>query len=91
MTGFLLDTNVPSELVRSLPDPKVKAWVLAQDNRSLFLSVVSIGELRKGFTIMPDRKRRAQLEVWLDKRLLPLFADRVLPVTQAICKQMGRT
>jgi toxin FitB len=62
MTGFLLDTNVPSELVRSSPDPKVKAWVLAQDNRLLFPRVGTIGELQKGFTIMPDSKRRARLE-----------------------------
>ena len=48
MTGFLVDTNVPSELVRPQPALKVTAWVAAQSLSSLFLSVVSFGELRKG-------------------------------------------
>ncbi len=87
MSGFLLDTNVPSELVRSLPDPKVRDWVLAQKKSELFLSVVSVGELRKGFTIMPDSKRRTQLETWLEKDLLPLFDGRILPVTQAVAER----
>jgi len=47
--GFLLDTNIPSELMRQRPEPKVKGWVAAQGIRALFLSVVSIGELETGF------------------------------------------
>jgi len=54
MSGFLLDTNVPSELMLSSPDPGVQRWVLKQDNESLFLSVVSIGELLKGISILPQ-------------------------------------
>ena len=48
MTGFLLDTNIPSELVRPQPEPKVKTWVAAQSLDTLFISSVSFGELRKG-------------------------------------------
>jgi predicted nucleic acid-binding protein len=45
VSGFLLDTNIPSELVRTLPESKVKDWVPAQEIGALHLSVVSIGEL----------------------------------------------
>jgi predicted nucleic acid-binding protein len=61
MTGFLLDTNIPSELTKPMPEPRVTAWVDAQDNASLYLSVVSVGELRRGFTALAQSKRRAQL------------------------------
>jgi toxin FitB len=89
MSGFLLDTNIPSELVRTQPEPQVTAWVTAQDLDSLFLSVVSFGELRKGITIMPPGKRKAELLVWLDADLPELFSGRVLPMTQAIAERWG--
>lgn len=88
MSGFLLDTNVPSELTRPVPDPRVRGWVAAQDT-SLYLSVVSVGELRRGFAILPLGKRRAQLEQWFEQYLLPLFADRILPVTQSVADRWG--
>jgi len=55
----------------------------------LHLSAISIGELRKGFCLMPQSKRRIQLELWFDQFLLPLVADRVLPVTQEIGSRWG--
>jgi len=58
MSGFLLDTNIPSELIRSQPNPRVEQWVFAQDECSLFLSAVTIGELRKGFVILPSLSTR---------------------------------
>ena len=82
--GFLLDTNVPSELTRPVPDIRVRDWVDAQDNSSLYLSVVTVGELRRGFTVLPQSKRRMQLEQWFELYLLPLFGERILPVTQNI-------
>jgi predicted nucleic acid-binding protein len=87
--GFLLDTNVPSELTRSLPDVRVRRWVDAQDNASLYLSAVTVGELRRGFTILPLGKRRTQLELWFEQYLLPLFADRILPVTKSVGNRWG--
>jgi toxin FitB len=89
MSGFLLDTNVPSELMRTQPDPKVTAWVAAQDLGSLFLSVVSLGELRKGLTIMSAGKRKTELEVWLETDLLKLFSGRILPMTKTIAERWG--
>lgn len=49
MNAWLLDTNVPSESIRSLPNSKVEAWIRAQEDKSLHFSVITIGELRKGF------------------------------------------
>jgi len=88
--GFLLDTNIPSELMRQRPEPKVKGWVAAQGIRALFLSVVSIGELETGFTTMQDAARRTRLEASLERHLALLFSGRVLPVTQAIATRWGR-
>lgn len=89
MSGFLLDTNVPSELSRPRPDASVAAWLDAQDDKQLFLSVVTLGEIRKGFTVQRDAKRRAFLENWLEHDLLPWFAGRILPVIQAIANRWG--
>lgn len=88
--GFLLDTNIPSELMRPRPEPNVESWVAAQDLGSLFLSVVSIGELEAGLTTMQDPPRRARLEASLERHLTLLFPERVLPVTQAIAARWGR-
>jgi predicted nucleic acid-binding protein len=57
MSGFLLDTNVPSELTKPVPESRVRDWVNAQSNDSLYLSVVSVGKLRKGFTVLPQSRR----------------------------------
>jgi toxin FitB len=65
MSGFLLDTNVPSEFVRPRPEPKVQAWVAAQSLDTLFISSVSFGELRKGIVLLPRGKRRAELDAWI--------------------------
>jgi predicted nucleic acid-binding protein len=88
--GFLLDTNIPSELMRQRPEPRVTGWVAAQDISVLFLSVVSIGELETGFTTMQDAARRTRLELALQRHLAILFPERVLPVTQPIAARWGR-
>jgi len=88
--GFLLDTNIPSELMRARPLPKVTGWVAAQNISTLFLSVVSIGELEAGLTTMRDAARRVRLEASLERHLALLFPGRVLPVTQAIAARWGR-
>jgi predicted nucleic acid-binding protein len=88
--GFLLDTNILSELMRSRPEAKVTGWVAAQNIEALFLSVVSIGELETGFTAMLDAQRRARLEASLERHMALLFPGRVLPMTQAIASRWGR-
>jgi toxin FitB len=89
MTGFLLDTNVPSELTRPKPDPHVEQWLDNADDELLFLSVVSLGEIFKGLTILPESKRRSQLQQWIDDTLRPWFGGRILPVTEAIAERWG--
>ena len=89
MSGFLLDTNVPSELIRPLPDPSVGNWLRSQDKELLFLGVVTIGELRKGFTILPASEGRRKLEQWFEADVLSWFEGRILPVTKAIAGHWG--
>jgi len=89
VSGFLVDTNVPSELIRARPESRVSNWVYAQDEESLFLSVITIGELRRGFVTLAPGKRRVELEHWFENDLLPRFDGRVLPVTQRIADRWG--
>ena len=89
MNGFLLDTNIPSELIRARPEPRVGNWVYAKDEQSLYLSAVSIGELRRGFVILPASKRRTELERWFENDLVPRFSGQILPVTHSIADRWG--
>src|ERR1035441_7715030 len=89
MSGFLLDTNIPSELVRPLPEPKVKAWVAAQNLDTLFISTVSFGEFRKGIFLRSPGKRRSELEAWIQTDLSILFSGRILSVTRSIAERWG--
>lgn len=89
MIGFLLDTNILSEVVHSQGQQRVKDWVAAQNLDSLFLSVVSFGELRKGITILAPGKRRTQLEIWLENDLVELFVGRILPITKIVAERWG--
>jgi predicted nucleic acid-binding protein len=65
MSGFLLDTNVLFELVRPKPKPKVTTWIDATDEELWFLSVLTLGEIRKGVMLLPRGARRTSLEAWL--------------------------
>ncbi len=87
--NFLLDTNVASEPARPRPDAIVTAWLAAQDLNTLFLSVVTLGELRKGITVMPASIRKSELERWLRGELLHVFEGRVLPLTPAVAERWG--
>lgn len=89
MSGFLLDTNIPSELIRTRGDPRVGHWVYARNEQSLYLSVISIGELRRGFALLPASKRRTELERWFENDLIPRFQGRILPITQTIADRWG--
>lgn len=89
MTGFLLDTNIPSELTRPKPDPKVENWLDNADDDRLFFGVVSLGEIFKGITIPRKSKRRKQLQQWVEETLRSWFEGPVLPVTEAIAERWG--
>ena len=76
---ILLDTNVVSEPLRPAPDVRVIEWIDAQALETLFLSAITVAELRTGLALLPDGKRRLALQDGLESRVLPLFAGRVLP------------
>lgn len=80
---ILLDTNVISEPLRPAPEAQVIEWIDAQPLETLFLSVVTVAELRAGVVLLPPGKRRTGLQENLEKRVLPLFAGRVLPLDLA--------
>jgi predicted nucleic acid-binding protein len=89
MTGFLLDTNCISELVRPQPEPRLIDWMEATDEALLYLSVLTFGEIRKGVAGLPQGKRRAVLETWLELELQSRFAGRIVPIDAAIADRWG--
>lgn len=84
MTNWLLDTNVVSELRRRKPDRKVLAFVAAQPLDRLYISSVSLAEIRFGIELLPDAGLRAELLDWLAHRVRPMFEQRVLPVSEDV-------
>ena len=84
MTGFLLDTNVLSELRRPRPSPAVTAFLESQREEDLFLSEVTFAEIRYGIEQLDDPERRASIGAWLDHTLRPLFEGRTLPVSEDV-------
>ena len=84
MTGWLLDTNVLSELRRPRPERKVVAFVAAQPLESLYVSSVTLAEIRFGIELVADAGRRAALNDWLTHKVRPMFAQRVLSVTEDV-------
>ena len=90
MSGFLLDTNVVSELIKAKPEPRVAAWIEATDESLLYLSVLTLGEIRKGVVALADAARRVRLEAWLDHDLAIRFSGRILPIDLAVADRWGR-
>jgi predicted nucleic acid-binding protein len=82
--GWLLDTNILSELRRARPEPKVVAFISAQPLDSLFVSAVTFAEIRFGIELIEDMHKRASLKDWLNLQLRPMFENRVLPVSEDI-------
>jgi toxin FitB len=89
MSGFLLDTNCISELVRIQPQPRVMEWFEAVDEGLLYLSVLTLGEIRKGLASLPQSKRRTRLETWLEVELQARFVGRLLPIDAEIANRWG--
>ncbi len=83
MSGWLLDTNVVSELRRPKPDKRVVAFVAGNSADQLFLSVVTIVELRFGIESLSESEQRTTLAKWLDHQIRPQFAGRILPLDES--------
>jgi predicted nucleic acid-binding protein len=89
MSGFLLDANCISELVRVKPEPRVLEWMEAADEGSLYLSVLTLGEIRKGLAGLPQGKRRTRLDAWLELELQARFSGRILPINAVVADRWG--
>jgi predicted nucleic acid-binding protein len=87
--SYLLDTCVLSELVKPRPDPSLTGWVADQNEHSLHLSVVTIGELHKGVAMLPTSRRRDDLELWLENELIPRFGGRILAIDLEVARVWG--
>ena len=90
MNGFLLDTNVISELVKPRPNAGVTKWISSVEEESLYLSVLTFGEIRKGINLLPANARRASLESWLERDLVIRFAGRILPIDREVADRWGQ-
>lgn len=88
--SYLLDTNVLSELRRKAPNAGVVAWFSRRPASTLFLSVLTLGELRKGVEGLADADRRAALLDWLEADLPIFFTGRILPVDAQVADRWGR-
>jgi toxin FitB len=82
--GWLLDINVLSELRKPKPDRRVTQFVAAQPGELLFISEITFGESRYGIEKLDDSGRRADIRLWLDRELRPLFAGRTLAITEDV-------
>lgn len=88
--SYLLDTNVISETIRPRPDPKVIAWFKDVPDEALFVSVLTLGEIRKGVEGLAVKKRREKLRIWLEHELPGWFEGRVLSVDLAAADRWGQ-
>jgi toxin FitB len=84
VTGWLLDTNILSELRRPRPERKVLAFIAAQPLEHLHVSAVTFAEIRFGIEIVADASRRAELNDWLAHKVRPMFEQRVLPISEDV-------
>jgi predicted nucleic acid-binding protein len=87
--GYLLDTSLLSELVKRTPNPAVVAWVDAHDEDTLFISVITLGELQKGVSKLPASERKEELGSWLAQDLVQRFGRRILPIDSTVALAWG--
>lgn len=88
--SYLVDTNVLSELRRYAPDLSVASWFQKRPPASLYLSVLTLGEIRKGIELLSDGRRQLALRDWLDVDLPAFFTGRILPINGAVADRWGR-
>ena len=88
--NYLVDTNVLSELRRPQPEPGVAAWFSRHERRALYLSVLTLGEIRKGIAKLPAGPRQDALDNWLIQDLAVYFSGRILALDASIADEWGR-
>ena len=87
--SYLIDTNVLSEMWRKAPEPSVVRWFARRPPVTLYLSVLTLGEIRKGIETLADPQRRHALLDWLETDLPAFFAGRILPVDAGVADRWG--
>lgn len=87
--NFLLDTCVISELVRKVPNARVVEWVRTRNEDNLFLSSMTIGEIQKGISLLPESRKKQELQDWLDHELLRRFDRKILGVDVRVATRWG--
>jgi predicted nucleic acid-binding protein len=88
--SYLIDTNVLSELRRRDPDVNVVRWLADRPASALYLSVLTLGELRKGIEVLDEGERKRRLIDWMEVELPAYFSGRVLSVNAAVSDRWGR-
>lgn len=88
--SYLIDINVISELIKNTPNSNVVRWFDAVSNDKLYLSVLTIGEIRKGISKVANLSKQEKYRLWLDEELMSWFYDRILPVNVAVANCWGR-
>jgi predicted nucleic acid-binding protein len=86
---YLIDTNVICETIKTTPNAKVINWFNNIDNNSLYISVLTIGEIQKGLKKTTDIDRKEKISTWLDHDLLPWFDNRILDINRLIAIKWG--
>jgi len=87
--NYILDTNVISELVARKPNSKVVAWLESVDPDSIYLSVITLGEIKKGIEKLSASKRKNTLDSWFKEELLTRFHNRILPLDLPVLLTWG--
>jgi predicted nucleic acid-binding protein len=85
---YLLDSCVISELIKPTPNRKVVNWLSELPSEALFLCAITIGELRKGLTKLPESNKKERLTLWLNT-LLEEYKERILPIDLMVCENWG--
>ncbi len=87
---YLLDTCTISELTRDVPDGNVVLWFEAREERRLYLSAITIGEIERGIYQLPQSKKRTRLEKWFYDDVVPSFSGRIFDITQSTMSTWAR-
>lgn len=87
--NYLLDTNVISEAISKQPNPNVVRWMTTVDPQRSYLSIITIGEIKRGIACLPISTRKEQLETWVSNSLLAQYQDRILAVDLAVMLTWG--
>lgn len=86
---YLLDTCVVSELCKPQPNPHVLAWLATCAEETLYLSVLTIGEIRMGIAKLPESPKKLELQQWLDRNLRQRFIGKILDITEHVAETWG--